>query len=503
MTIESHSPTSAIDEAASASSITAKQSLDRSLVRSIAWTGVVKWTTQILTWVSTVIVARVLTPADYGLVAIASTIINFITMINEFGLGTAVVTNRMLTARQVGELNCLAVLLGIGGFVVSSLMAFPLSQFFGAPELAWVLIAMGASFLIAAIRTVPTALLEKDLQFKSLALVEGGQAILASVVVMAMALLGWGYWALVIGLIVGTCAWTLFTLLYRSHPFHWPVFRSLSDTIAFSWHLVAMRVAWYIASNADRLIAGKILGQAAVGSYTFASTLASTPIEKVTGLVNRVTPAFFSTMQTDYVALRRYIVNLTEGLAMVTFPAATGLALVANDCVLLLLGEQWSDVVVPLQLLAAYGAFRAIMTLLSPTLLVTGLSRLGMLNSFWSLFVLIPAFYVGSWWGINGVAAAWIFGHPLVTIPLYSQVFRKIELPIRPYLRALWPATSGCGVMVAVVLGIQTVLPPSLPLVIHLIVLSTLGAATYALTAWVFHRARVMAFVELARKLQS
>lgn len=503
MTIESNSPTAVNDGVPSATPVTAKQSLDRSLIHSIAWTGVVKWTTQILTWVSTVVVARVLTPADYGLVAIASTIINFVTMINEFGLGTAVVTNRTLSHRQVGELNCLAVLFGFVGFVVSGLMAFPLSRFFEVPELAWVLIAMGASFLIAAFRTIPTALLEKDLQFKSLALVEGGQAIIASLCVVAMALLGWGYWALVMGLIVGTCAWTVFTLVYRSHPFHWPILRSLADTITFSWHLVVMRVAWYIASNADRLMAGKILGQAAVGSYTFASTLASMPIEKVTGLVNRVTPAFFSTMQTDYAALRRYILNLTEGLALITFPAATGLALVAHDCVLLILGDQWKDVVVPLQLMALYGAFRSIMTLLSPTLLVTGLSRLGMLNSVWSIFVLLPAFYVGSWWGINGIAAAWIFGHPLVTIPLYSQVFKKIELPLSPYLRALWPAVSGCVVMVVVVLSAQVVLPQNWPLLIHLTCVAILGALTYMLTEWVFHRSRVMAFVELARKLRS
>lgn len=480
-----------------------KRTLDASLVHGIAWTGAVKWGTQILTWGSTVVVARVLTPADYGLVAIASTLIGFVTMINEFGLGTVVVTKRDLEERHVAQLNSLAVLLGLAGFLVSCGMAVPLSRFFGAPELTWVIVAMGASFLIGAFRTVPSALLEKDLQFKLLALVEGGQAIVASLFVLALALLGWGYWALVAGMIMGTAAWTVFTLWYRSHAFRWPVIQSLSDTMTFSWHLILMRVNWYVSTNADRFIVGKILGQAPLGSYSFACILASVPIEKVTGLVNRVTPAFFSSMQKDYASLRRYILNLTEGLALVTFPATTGLALVADDFVFLFLGDQWKDVVVPLQIMACYGAFRSIMTLLSPTLLVTGLSRLGMLNSIWCVLALLPAFYIGSRWGIIGVAVSWMVTHPLLTIPIYSIVFKHIDLPIGAYLRALWPAVSACFVMVAIVLLLKQVLPTDWPLLIHMGLLGGVGAAAYLLTAWILHRARVMRFIDLLRTLRA
>jgi PST family polysaccharide transporter len=479
------------------------QQLDRSLVHSIAWTGAIKWITQVLAWVSTIVVARVLTPADYGLVAIASTFIGFVTMINEFGLGTAVVTKRDLEERQIAQLNTLAVLLGLAGFLVSCAMAIPLSRFFEASELTWVLVAMGASFLIGAFRTVPSALLEKDLEFKLLAMVEGGQAIIASLCVVALALLGWGYWSLVVGMIMGTAAWTLFTLLYRTHAFRWPALQYLTDTLTFSWHLILMRVSWYVATNADRFIIGKILGQAALGSYSFACTLASVPIEKVTGLVNRVTPAFFSAMQTDYVSLRRYILNLTEGLALVTFPATIGLALVADDFVLLLLGDQWTGVIVPLEILAGYGAFRSIMPLLSTVLLVTGQSRLGMLNSLWSVVALLPAFYFGSQWGIIGVAAAWMVTHPFLTIPIYSIVFKRIGLPLASYLRSLWPATSGCFVMAGVVLLAKYMLPTDWPRIIHLGALGAVGAAAYLLTAWVFHRQRVMAFIGLVRTLRS
>ena len=480
-----------------------EQQLDRSLIHSIAWTGAIKWITQILTWVSTIVVARVLSPADYGLVAIASTFIGFITMINEFGLGTAVITKRDLNEGQIAQLNSLAVLLGVAGFIVSCAMAGPMSRFFDAPDLTWVLVLMGTSFLIGAFRTVPSALLEKDFQFKSLALIEGGQAIIASSVVIALALFGFGYWSLVVGIVAGTGVWTLFTLWYRTHSFQWPVLRYLGETITLSWHLIVMRVTWYTASNADRFIVGKLLGQAALGSYNFSSTFANVPLEKVGGLVSRVTPAFFSSMQTDHTSLRRYILNLTEGLALVTFPATIGLALVADDFVGLLLGDQWKEVVIPLQVLASYAAFRSIMTILSPVLLVTGLSRLGMVNSIWSIVVLIPAFYFGSQWGIVGVAVAWLVVYPFLTIPIYTMVFRHIGLSLKQYLSALWPAVSATLVMVGVVLLVKNVLPVDWPRLIHLGVLAAAGGVAYLGTAWLFHRTRVMAFIDLVRTLRS
>jgi PST family polysaccharide transporter len=503
MTISANNAEAAIAPSPGPSPARTTQQLDRSLIHGIAWTGTIKWITQILTWISTIVVARVLAPADYGLVAIASTFIGFVSMINEFGLGMAVVTKRDLEERQISQLNSLAVMLGIAGFVVSSALAIPLSRFFGADELSWVLVAMGASFLIGAFRTVPSALLEKDLRFKLLAMVEGGQAIIASLCVVALALLGWGYWSLVIGMITGTVAWTFFTLAYRTHTFRWPALLYLTDTLTFSWHLILMRVAHYVATNADRFIVGKILGQASLGSYSFACTLASVPIEKVAGLVNRVTPAFFSAMQTDFASLRRYILSLTEGLALVSFPATIGLALVADDFVLLLLGDQWTDVIVPLEIMAGYGAFRSIMTLLSPVLLVTGQSRLGMLNSLWCLIALLPAFYLGSRWGITGVAAAWMVTHPFLTIPIYMIVFKRIGLPMKSYLQSLWPAASACLVMTGAVLLAKHGLPTDWPLLVHLGALGAVGAAAYLLTAWVFHRTRVMAFVELLRLLRS
>src|SRR2546425_8629430 len=109
--------------------------------------------------------------------------------------------------------------------------------------------------------------------------------------------------------------------------------------MTFSRHIIVGRLAWYVYSNADFLVAGRILGKVALGLYEVGWNLANVPIEKITSLVGQVTPAVFSAVQRDHAALRRYLLRVTEGLALITFPASLGLALVAPDFVLLTLGR--------------------------------------------------------------------------------------------------------------------------------------------------------------------
>ena len=110
-------------------------SLDRSLLHGLAWTSAAKWGSQVLAWASTLIVARMLTPEDYGLVGMASIYLGLVTMLSEFGLGATVMALRDLTEEQTAQLHGFAILFGLGGFALSCLMAWPLGAFFHSTEL--------------------------------------------------------------------------------------------------------------------------------------------------------------------------------------------------------------------------------------------------------------------------------------------------------------------------------------------------------------------------------
>lgn len=475
--------------------------LDRMLVRGIAWTGAVKWLSQLLTWASTIVVARLLNPEDYGIVAMAGVFAGFIGLLNEFGLGAAVVALRRLTEEQIASIHSLASLSGVAGFLLTCLVAILAGRIYAA-EIPLVIVVMGAGFAFLAMRSVPSALLEKALRFKLLALLEGGQAIVTALITMGLAWWGSGYWALVVGGLAGQVAVT--AVILGQHPVRYgrASFRSLREALRFSSHVLIGRISWYVASNADVFIAGRILGQGIVGAYSFACTLANLPLDKITALLSRVMPAFYSSVQTDPTVLRRYLLLLTEGLALLTFPVGVGMALVAYAFVPLVLGEKWIGVVLPLQVLSCWAVMRSLFSLIPPILFVTGGSRLSMLNGLFCMVVYPLGFWVGSRWGAVGLAMTWVAVQPVSWIAPYRHALRSIDLSFWRYLQALWPAASGMTIMGACVYGVRQILPGDWSAILRLVCEVSVGVMTYAGAMVLFHRVRIREFTSLVRNSQ-
>lgn len=459
-----------------------------------------KWGCQIVNWVATLVVARLLTPGDYGLVGMATLYLGLVMMLTEFGIGATIVSLRNLDREQIKQLNGFSVLFGSFGFLVSCAAAIPISHFFRAPQLVLVLIAMSTTFVISSLKTVPFALMQKDLRFRKLAVFEGIQSISVSLLNITFAWLGFGYWTLVIGSVLGAICSTGLVLSVAPFPFAWPRVPAIREALAFSGHLIGGRLSWYAYSNADFLVLGRVLGQQALGVYSLAWTLAGVAIDKISAMVLRVTPAIFSTVQEDIPALRRYFLLLTEGIALATIPMTLGLALVARDFVTIVLGPKWVDAVVPLQLLAFYASFRSITPLLSQVLNLTGYVRLTMWNNVAAAIVLPIGFVIASRYGPTGVSIVWIALHPLVMLPLYRTLFRLTQLRIREYLRALVPALQGSAVMAITVNLVQLLPTPASMPMLKVAAEVVLGAIAYTATLYLLQRERIRTTLALLRR---
>lgn len=463
---------------------------DRSLVRSIAWNSVAKSTSQALTWISTIAVARMLSPSDYGLVGMATVFTAFVAMLSEFGLGTAIVTLKDLDRRQIAQLNGLSMLIGIVACLISLAAAKPLGGFF-VPEVVPIIAVLSVTFVIGALRVVPNALLQRELRFKLLSLIEAAQAVSLAVCTFALAWLGFGYWALVAALVGGSLFSSVATLFFRPHPFAWPRAAALGSVAKFGWQVLTTRIAWYAVASADFAVAGRVLGATPLGFYTVARTVASAPMEKLTSLVAGVTPAFFANVQSDHAALRRYLLLITEAIALVTFPVVLGLVLVAPEFVHVVLGSKWAVAILPMQLLALYAVVQSVVCLLPQLLFAIGQARVAMWLTI-AMGVAFPiGFLVGSRWGITGIAAVWIILYPLFSFPMLLRVCSAIELPLRQYGRALWPAFSSTAIMVVIVqlgsevLGFRELSATTLTAKV------LLGAVAYATIFLTLHRSRV------------
>jgi PST family polysaccharide transporter len=225
-------------------------------------------------------------------------------------------------------------------------------------------------------------------------------------------------------------------------------------------------------------------------------------VEKITVFIGRVTPGVFCTVQNDLAALRRYLLLITEGLALVTFPACIGLALVANDFVRSALGEHWIAAILPLQLLAVLATFRSVQPLVTQVLFALGESRVIMRNAVLTALLLPLCFVLASNWGISGVAWAWLIVGPLMFSPLLLRTLRLIELPAKRYFISLWPATSGCLIMVGAVISVDHAFLGGAPAYLSLIVKIVIGALSYGAMLLAFHRARVATLRRMLRTLR-
>ncbi|HWG35117.1 MAG TPA: lipopolysaccharide biosynthesis protein [Gemmatimonadaceae bacterium] len=476
----------------------AERQRHRMLFHGIAWAALARAITQGLSWASTMFVARILTPRDYGLIGMSALYVGLVRLLSEFGLGSAILALRSLGKSEIEQLNSFSIVFGVVGFGLTAAAARPLGLFFHAPALPAVVIASGLVSIISSFRSMPLAILQRDRRFKEISTIEIGQGVVAIGTVIGFAIAGFGYWSLVLNEIAAATYAAVATIQRSPVRFRWPRLRALSAALKFSRDILISRVSWYAYTNSDFLVAGRVLGEAALGVYSFAWTLTNLPIEKVTSVVMSVTPTFFSESQRDNEHLRSYLLILTEGVAFLTFPIAVGVALTGSDFVPLVLGSKWAGAVAPLQILAFYTTVRSVTPFVSQALSMTGRVRHVMWNSVISALIFPPAFFVASHWNASGIALAWVALYPFVAWPLYRRLFLDIDLRTSTYVRALMPAMTGCAAMVVTVLtthvAFETV-PPFARLASEV----TVGVATYGIVVLLMFRRRLENFLAIMR----
>jgi O-antigen/teichoic acid export membrane protein len=477
--------------------------MDKHLLGGIAWTAAAKWSSQILTWLCLLIVARLLIPSDFGIVGVAGVYLGLLGVFSEFGFGSAVITLRDLSVDEIAQINTFSAISGTIGFLVSCALATPIGWFFRAPALPAVIVVMSMNFLIAGFKTVPSSLLQREFKFKRLSVIDTVASVTQSLCVLLLAWGGAAYWSLASGSVIATLVSTTLNVASRPSGFARPRLKSIAHALNFSWQVLVARLSFSLYSDADFLVAGRVLGTTALGAYTFGWNLATLPVEKVTALVGQVTPAFFSANQADLGGLRRYLLTLTEGIALVTFPVTIGLGLLAPEFVALVLGERWSGAVAPLEVLAYYGAIRSVSALLGPLLTALRDTRFLMWINIMAVVLMPTAFYFGSRWGPGGIAWGWIVAYPLVALPLYVRTFRMIGMSVRKYFVALRPALDASLAMILSVVVLKWAVTPAWPLYVHFAIEVTGGAAVYLIVLSVLHGERLRSFLRLYRHIRA
>jgi PST family polysaccharide transporter len=458
-------------------------------VKSAAWYGVTRLWSQLLSWGVSIMLARLLMPADYGLFAIALSITMLLELLQDFGLGTALVQRQGLTRPQINAVFWVVMASSLTITAGTFLAADALSAFYAEPSLTWALRVLCLTFLLNSVGMVPYSLLTRalNLRHRSLADVTGSTA--GAVASLILAYLGYGVWALVLGQLTRSLviACMLFALS-RWVPGLDVTREGLGDLLLFGVRIAGMHVVGNLAPTVSVFVLARVLGGAAVGLFSMAQGLAEAPHRISTAIINQVSFPVFSRLQGQPEMLASYFLNISKYLAVVSLPIQAGLVLVAPDLIPVLLSAKWEAMIVPFQIVCVESAVVVLTLAASPLLTALGKANLLLARSFLSVCAMVTATLVGVPFGLVGVAVARVVAMVPLRLTLLVPCLWALAVPMRTYLRNLVSPMLATALMSAAVLTVRHTLPSDARPIERLGVSVLVGAVTYVVAILLLDR---------------
>jgi teichuronic acid exporter len=477
---------------------------DRALLRGMAWTALLRWASQIISWIGTFYVARILAPADYGVVALASVALGYARMVEDFGLDSILLQDRSIQGEAQSALAGLLLLTGVVLCLAYEALAVPISLLLAEPLTAWIIAVLALLFITDALQVIPRALLQRDLAFGRLAVLAFIQVLATQGALVLAARAGMGYRSLVFNNLSGAIVVTLILLWWRPVKFAWPRdFSPLARPMLQGWRMLVSRIGYYAYNTTDQLIIGRVLGKSALGEYSFAQTLSITAIQEVNSVVSKVVPGIFSIVQERRDELKRYFLTLTELVAYLALPMSVGIAVTADQLVTLALGPGWEGVVAPLRILCFSTAFSSAQMLISPIIVWTGHFRAQMWCTLLAAFAMPVAYWFGAKAGVVGVAWMWSVVFPIVNVPALVIAFRIAGIRWAEWLDTLYPAAVGSAVMAGAVLLVRGALSPDHSLFVACGIAVGSGVLVYGATLLGLFRRRLLDMLRFVTALRA
>lgn len=428
--------------------------------------------------VTIVVLARILTPQEYGLVALALVLMSYAETVADAGVAQALV---YLPRTADMARSALLTSIVIGGLLASAaLLGAPLvTAVFKVPEAAGLMRVLAVSLFATSLAAVPEALLRRELMFRRLTAAPVVRAATMGTVTLALAFAGFGAWSLAIGTSAGSVAYAIACWLLLPGPPPWQFWRARRDAlranISYGAPTAGGTLLARLIFDVDYLIIGILLGTQALGFYTLAFRLPEMVIINVFFVLSTVMFPLYTQVRGDREKLRVGYLKSVRLQSLYGVTAGVGLAVVAPTLVPSLFGPRWTEAVVPLVFLSLYAAARALGAGANDVYKAIGRPGLSITISLVRLAILVPALLFASRWGIVGIAVGQMAVAVLFAVGMQAVAGRVIRVRARELLRAVVPGVV-CGAAVAVA-GLGTLAAPVLGGVTTLVLVVVTGIA--------------------------
>lgn len=461
-------------------------STERKMVSGAAWMVLFKFAERSLGLASTLILVRLLSPHDFGLVAMATSFIFMAELLTGFGFDVALIQNQAAQDRHYHTAWTCNVLLGLAIFLVMVASAAPIAAFYSEPAVFWVVCFLGLGPLIGGLENIGVVAFRKDLRFHSEFAFQISRKLSGFLVTVPLAFWLHSYWALVAGILASKTAGTVIS--YFAHPFR-PRFSvaGASSLFSFSKWLLVSNILAFLKERSTDFFIGRSQGAATLGVYNVAYELANLPTSELGAPINRALLPGFSRIAQDPVQLRSAYVNAIGILALFALPAAAGIFAVAELLVPVVLGSKWLTAVPLIQILGMFGAIQLFHSSMCAVLIAIGRpSAVATGNVVFVVLLAILLFALVGRLGATGAAVAMVSAAALST-PAYLIGIR-VYTGIGPvtFVQAIARPLIASAAMVAVLRAVVPAYAPSMPMreaAALLLGSVVLGAVLYALAA--------------------
>jgi O-antigen/teichoic acid export membrane protein len=391
-----------------------------------------------LSMANTMILARLLVPADFGVIGMVTVFINFLAMFKDAGLSMATIQNDNINSKQISTLFWINGLISLT-FGAMILISAPLvSMFYKRPELTAVTAVLSLSFIMQGFCIQHSALLQRHLKFTALAVNDIVAQVVSLVVAAVMAYFGFRYWALVCSAIAR--AVTLTTLTFYCCP--WVPGKmekgsGVRNMLKFGGNLTASNFVGYLSRNLDGILIGRFIGAGALGIYSRAFTLLMSPLTQIRGPLTTLSLPVLSSLKSEPARFRSFFQKLLDVSISLALPISVYCYLESEFLIRILLGAKWMSAVPVFKIFAVAGIFIATSGAPGVVMLSHGLSKRYLHLTLLTAGITCLSYVVGVFFGISGMAIAYTISSFLIMIPLITFGFRGTPITMRDVLGSM------------------------------------------------------------------
>lgn len=427
------------------------QDIRSKMARGAAWMVAFKLIDRSIGFVSTLILARLLTPDNFGVVAMATSFTSVLEMIGAFGFDMALIQRKDATRAHYDTAWTFSVMFGTVLALLMVALAVPMAHFYKQPGLAAVIATLASGSFMQGFQNVGVIAFRKDMEFGKEFRFLAAKRLVTFPLTVTLAFVLHNYWALVIGMTAARA--TDLLLSYLFHPYRPKLsLAAAGDLLHFSKWLLLLNGLQFLRDRSSDFVLGRFAGPGALGLFSVSYELANLPGTELVAPINRAVYPAYVKLAHDQEAMQREYLSVMSMICLLAIPAVAGVAATANIVVPLVLGQKWLDAVPILQILAFFGISQVMQSNAYALFLALGRGDIfAKINGVYVILLLVALLTFVPLYGVKGGAYSYLAA-ALISLPLgIGVILHQLRLSVLRFAKEVWRPLCASGLMFALV----------------------------------------------------